>query len=134
LDYHAWNYRGRTLFYLGQIEQEIFSYEQAIKIKSDYQDAWHNLGLAKLNRNEYAEAITCFNKVIAINNKSALTYYYKAKCYVFLAEINLALENLEDAIKLDPQLCREKAKVDNDFQVIAEEPRFHSLLDYAFSL
>ena len=61
-----------TMSYVGQnvnrevIEKVISFYDQAIRLKSDFSEAYLNRGLAKYALDKYDEAITDYNKVIQL--------------------------------------------------------------------
>jgi superkiller protein 3 len=48
--------------------------------------------------------------------------------YALQEQIELAIENLEKAIQLNPEEYREMAKTDSDFDKILSDARFHALL------
>ncbi|MEC5029376.1 MAG: hypothetical protein SAL07_05635, partial [Oscillatoria sp. PMC 1051.18] len=56
------------------------------------------------------------------------TWYNKAGYYASQTKVDLAIENLKQAINLNPDECRERAKTDPDFDKIREDDRFQELL------
>ena len=76
----------------------------------------------------YEEAIDCFDKALQINPNHANAYYNKACIYALENQVELALENLQRAIELEPERFRELAKTDADFDGIRGDVRFQELL------
>jgi tetratricopeptide (TPR) repeat protein len=115
--YSAWNNRGTALFNLGRNEEAIASYDNALKIKPDYHEAWNNRGVALGNLGRMEEAIASFDNALKIKPDDANTYYNKACVYALEENIDLAIENLKQAIDLDSKYL-EMAKTDTDFDKI----------------
>ncbi|MEO1211183.1 MAG: hypothetical protein AAFX78_16795 [Cyanobacteria bacterium J06638_20] len=59
-----------------------------------------------------------------------IALYNKACCYGLQSQVELAIENLEQAIHLSPKEYREMAKTDTDFAPIRDDPRFQGLVQY----
>ncbi|WP_180963259.1 tetratricopeptide repeat protein, partial [Fischerella thermalis] len=57
----------------------------------------------------------------------ANAYYNKAACYALQPQLELALENLQQAINLNPRY-RQQAETDIDFELIAKDKRFRQLI------
>jgi predicted HTH domain antitoxin len=56
-------------------------------------------------------------------------YFYKKACaYALQGNVEQAIENLQQAIKLSPEKYREMAKTDSDFEIIRDSERFQALL------
>jgi tetratricopeptide (TPR) repeat protein len=56
------------------------------------------------------------------------TYYNKACCYALHSQIDQAIQNLQQAINLNPDKYREMAKTDSDFDSIRSHTRFQALI------
>ena len=52
---------------LGQNEEAVKFYDQATKIKHDYEKAYLNKGAALMNLGKFEEGIKCCNHIIKIN-------------------------------------------------------------------
>jgi hypothetical protein len=44
------------------------------------------------------------------------------------SQVDLAIENLQKAINLNPDECREMAKTDSDFDSLRSDERFQTLI------
>ncbi|BAZ22408.1 TPR repeat-containing protein [Kalymmatonema gypsitolerans NIES-4073] len=114
---------------LQRYEEAIFSYEKAIELKPDYYVAWVNKGgtLKKLQR--YEEAIFSCEKAIELKPDYSRAWYNRACYYALQGNIDLANENLKQAIKLGLGKCRERAKGDSDFDAIREDECFKKIIN-----
>ena len=84
------------------------------------------MGLKKLGRNE--EAIASYDRALQIKPDLHEAWYNKACAYSLQNNIELALENLQKAIQINPEKYRELAKTDSDFENIRHDPRFQALI------
>ncbi|MEQ9373454.1 MAG: tetratricopeptide repeat protein [Coleofasciculus chthonoplastes F3-SA18-01] len=127
-DPEAWNNRGIALRKLGRFEEAIASYDKALQFKPDQDEAWNNRGIALRKLGRLEEAIISCNKALEIKPDYDNAFYNKA-CYLALQnQINLALENLQQAIALNSDEYREMAKTDSDFDNLRHDPRFQALI------
>jgi tetratricopeptide (TPR) repeat protein len=124
----AWNNRGIALFNLGRLEEAIASYDKALQFKPDKDEAWYNRGIALFKLGRFEEAIVSYNKALEIKPDYDSAFYNKASCYALQNQIDLALENLQQAITLNSNEYREMAKTDSDFDSIRHDPRFQALI------
>lgn len=61
-------------------------------------------------------------------------FYNKACCYALQGNVEQAIENLQQAINLSPDKCREAAKADSAFDSIREDERFQALIQEEIEL
>ncbi|MDZ7957969.1 MAG: tetratricopeptide repeat protein [Aulosira sp. DedQUE10] len=126
--HEAWYNRGNALRNSGKYQDAIKSYDQALLIKPDKHEAWNNRGLALTYLHRYHEAIASYDQALLITANNREAWYNKACCYGLLGNVDLAIENLQQVIKLDPDECREMAKTDSDFDNIRDDQRFQTLV------
>jgi tetratricopeptide (TPR) repeat protein len=69
-----------------------------------------------------------WDKILEIDPNRSNTYYSKAGSFALQDRVELALENLQRAIELEPETYRELAKTDTDFDGIRGDVRFQELL------
>ena len=55
-------------------------------------------------------------------------FYNKACCYALHSQIDQAIQNLQQAIDLNPDEYREMAKTDSDFDSVRSHTRFQALI------
>ena len=73
-------------------------------------------------------AIAAYDKALEIKPDDDATYYNKACCYALQSQIDQAIQNLQQAINLNPDEWREMAKTDSDFDSIRSHTRFQALI------
>lgn len=125
----AWDNRGRASASLGQYEEAIASYDKALQLKPESWDVWTNRGIALSCLQRHEEAIASCNKALAINPNSAYALYTKACYYAEQEQVNLAIENLQQAIKLEPDTFSKLAVNDSSFDLIRNTEFFKTLID-----
>ncbi|MEH1800985.1 MAG: tetratricopeptide repeat protein [Nostoc sp.] len=126
--YGFWLDRGNVLYYLQQYEEAIASYEKAIELKPDNINAWNNQGGSLIKLQRYEEALIVYDKAIEIKFDNADCWYNKACCYALQNNVVLAIENLQQSIKLESNRL-ELAKTDPDFDAIREHEMFQILVE-----
>ena len=75
------------------------------------------------------QAIASFDKALEIKPDHANAFYNKACCYSLQNNIEQAIENLKQAIKLNPKEYIEMAKTDTDFNSIRNHNSFQKLIN-----
>ena len=83
--------------------------------------------VSQLNTGYYEEAREQFNKILAGYPDADYAYYGLAVLDAMTGQSQECLENLARAIEMNPK-NRLQARVDNDFQSMADDPRFTELL------
>ena len=77
-------------------------YNQAIKIKPNFFEAYSNRGSVLKALNKLEEALNSCNEAIKINSKYAEAYNNRGIILAELKQVGAALENYENAIKINP--------------------------------
>jgi tetratricopeptide (TPR) repeat protein len=67
-----------------------------------------------------------YDKALEIQPDCDGAFYNKACCYALQSQIDQAIQNLEQAINLNPDEWREMAKTDSDFDSIRSHPQFQA--------
>ena len=67
--------RGNTLCLSGDYEGGIKAYDQAIRIRKDFHEAWHNRGVAIFFLDREEEALVSFNKAIELQPEFYQAWY-----------------------------------------------------------
>ena len=93
-----------TIQAASDVEEEIESYKQAIRINPDYADAHANLGLAYGNLGMYKEAIEACKQAIRIKPDDAKAHFNLGLIYVF-NDRGSALEQYKILKNLDSELA-----------------------------
>ena len=124
----AWFSKGAVLTKLQQYQDAIACYDRATQIKPDFSEAWFGTGTALAKLQQYPDAIASYDQVIQIKPDFYLAWFGKARCHALQGDIELAIENLQQAINLNADKCRETAKTDPAFDNVREEERFKQLI------
>jgi tetratricopeptide (TPR) repeat protein len=90
-------------FYLGQMKEALQEYQQAIKLKPDYIEAYYNIGLVHKSLNQHKEAIAMFQKALAMTAFEA-GFYAKVYneigiSYAEIKELDKAIDAFARAVK-----------------------------------
>ena len=112
-------------------EEAIASYDRATQIKPDFSEAWFGRGTVLSKLQQYEEAIASYEQVTQIKPDFYLAWFSKARCYALQGSLDLAIENLQQAINLNSDKCREMAKTDPSFDKVREDERFKPLFQAA---
>ncbi|MEH1870960.1 tetratricopeptide repeat protein [Nostoc sp.] len=127
--YGFWLDRGNALYYLHRYEDAIAAYDKVIELKPDNTDALNFKGVALMELQRYEEALVVYNKAIEIKPDYPEYWYNKACCYALQSNVALAIQNLQQSIKGEPDIFWELAKTDPDFDRIREHSLFKNLVD-----
>ncbi len=87
----------------------------------------YDFAVAQLNNGYYEEAREHFDKILSQVPSADYVFYGLALLNAVTGETQDCLTNLAHAIELNPK-NRLQARVDNDFQNMADDPRFTELL------
>ncbi|MEM7592622.1 MAG: tetratricopeptide repeat protein [Cyanobacteria bacterium P01_A01_bin.83] len=92
--------------------------------------AWMQKAMIADRSKDYYTAIAYYDRVLEIQPDDYDYYiiYDKARCHALLAEIDLAIDNIERFIHLFPEFNREDFNNDQDFNNLKQDPRFQALL------
>ncbi len=124
----AWYYKGLILENLQRYGDAIASYNEAIEIEPNMESCWFHRGNSLYQLQRYGDAIASYDRVTQINPDYPEAWYNKACCYALQTNVNLAIESLQQAIKLEPNRFINSAKTDSDFEGINENQLFKNLI------
>ncbi|MEL6880692.1 MAG: tetratricopeptide repeat protein, partial [Cyanobacteria bacterium J06607_10] len=89
--------------------------------------AWDNRGYVLMQLGRDRDALKSFDKAIAANANYAKSYYNRALCYALQRENDRALENLQQAVRLEPSY-KQDALADEIFEDIWSDDWFKELV------
>jgi tetratricopeptide (TPR) repeat protein len=124
----AWSMRGLALSRLDHYDEALANQNQALKLQPEEPLLWTNQGIVLARSERYEEALVSCDKAVELQPNDESGYYGKACCYALQGDVDLAIENLQQAINLNPSRCRREAKRNLDFDSIREDERFQALL------
>ena len=94
---------GFAAFERGDYSTAISFYTQAIELKPDYFEAYHNIGVAYVRRNDFNNALPNLNAAIKINPNSPKLYAVRGCIYLNLKNYSAAVSDCNKALQLEPQ-------------------------------
>ena len=97
---HAFFSIGNILSEGGWVREAVSAYDMALRLKSDYAEAYYNRGTAKTLIGEYKAAIADFDEAIRLNPEFIEAHYNRSQTKVSLSQIKGARYDLEIALKL----------------------------------
>jgi tetratricopeptide (TPR) repeat protein len=98
---------GIGYFYRQEMDKALLEYQQAATLKPDYIEAYYNMGLVFKARQQHAEAIPMYLKVLSLCafniEMYAKVYNDIGTSYADLGDYDQALKALADALKYQPE-------------------------------
>ena len=98
---------GIGYYYRQEMDKALREYQQAAKLKPDYIEAYYNMGLVYKAKQQHAEAIPMFLKVLSIcafnAEMFAKVYNEIGTSYADLGDYDQAIKALTDAVKYQPE-------------------------------
>ncbi len=88
---------------LGQYENAVEDYSEAIKLEPGNLTAFNNRGIMFLKLNQYQRAVEDLNKVIELDPSNVSAYILRGNAYSNLKQYDKAIENSNKVIELDPE-------------------------------
>ena len=85
----------------GMHDRAIADFDEAIRLKPDFAEAYHGRGIAYFNKGEHDHAVENYNKAIDLDPDYAEAYNNCGIAYFSKGEHNHAVENYNKAIDLD---------------------------------
>ena len=86
----------------GEYEKAINKYNQAIKSKPDFAEAYSGRGTGKAMSNKSKQAMTDYDKAIRLKPDDAKTYYNRGLIKIDLGQFEEAIADFDEAIRLNP--------------------------------
>ncbi len=100
--FEKYNSEAMALDNQGNYAEAIASFKKAIDLKSDYADAWFNLGNTYGKTGKFGDAINAFNRAIASRKGFAEAYASRGIANASQGKFPDALKDMSEAIKLKP--------------------------------
>ena len=97
---------GDDLLYLGEADEAIMLYTEAIKMEPKNVIAYNKRGLAYYSMNEYSDAADDFNKAVTLAPNDPISYLNRGYIYGLLNDNNQEIDDYNKAIQLDPNLSK----------------------------
>lgn len=100
---------------------------EKVQLAFETPEEHYDYAISQLNTGYYEEARDQFNAILSRHPQADYAYYGLAVLEAIIGRTQECLNSLSQAIDLNPR-NRLQARVDNDFQNMADDPRFTELL------
>ena len=88
---------------LGEIDSSIISFNKAIELKPDYDEAYFNLGVAFNQTGQLGEAINCYERAISIKHAYPTAHNNLGLIALSQGQLDNALKSFEWAVAYSPE-------------------------------
>lgn len=113
---------------LGRYDEALANLNEAIKLQPEYPLLWANQGIVLARAGRYQDSLASCEKALELQANDESGHYGKACYFALQNDVDLAIENLQQAINLNPSRCRREAKLNPDFDSIRNHAKFQALL------
>jgi acyl carrier protein len=127
----VYNNYGDAFYGLDKYSEAIDAYDECIKIDPENHQSWWNKGFTFLNLEQPELALQSFDKCIEINDQNPnlwLIFCMKAFGYIQLEDFDKSIDNLAEAIRVNPSKAREYIIQTEEFNCFSEDLRFQKLI------
>jgi Tfp pilus assembly protein PilF len=94
--------RGCSYDELNMNKEAIKAYQQSVRIKPAFAEAYVNLGLAYYRLGKYTDAINAYKKALQIKPNSSSLYNKLGATYIINGKYSIARDTFKKAIDIDP--------------------------------
>ena len=95
--------RGCSYHDSGMYSEAVEYYQKAIKLESDFLEAFINLGVAYYQLGKYSKAIDAYEKAVYLDPHSSSIYNKLGSAYIIHGRFSNALESFKKATEIDPE-------------------------------
>ena len=96
--------RGRRFFEEEKYDEAIVAFEDAISVDTEpkFKETYNYLGVIYIGQGKYHDAIGAFSEAVRIDANFKEAYFNRALAHLELREFEKAIENAEEALRIDP--------------------------------
>lgn len=95
-------WRGWSYYYLGNLNQALEDFEEALDLAPDVADYWVDFARMLSEAGDYDEAVEAAEAAIDLNPELSNAYYQRGYAYGEMGECELAIEDYDRAIEINP--------------------------------
>lgn len=95
--------RGCSYLELGMYSEAVKYYQKAIKLESDFLEAFINLGVAYYQLGKYSKAIDAYEKAVYLDPHSSSIYNKLGSAYIIHGRFSKALDSFKKATEIEPK-------------------------------
>ena len=118
----------------GNNDKAIANYDQALKLKPDYADAYYNRGNAYADKAEYDRAIADYDQALKLKPDLDMAYNNRGSAYYYKGEYDHAIADFDQALKLKPDSAKAYNNRGNTYRKKGEYDRAIADCDKALQL
>src|SRR5690606_25348596 len=112
---------------MGNNKKALEYYRKSIEKNRSYSDSYLNMSAIYIEEGQLEKAIEILTEGIRYSPDAKYLYYNRACCYARLNRKEEAMNDLEKALDLCPNIVN-MVKVDPDFDSLRQDDRFNRLL------
>jgi len=98
--YEQYNKEAQVLDLQGKYQEAIVLFKKALSLKTDYAEAWFNIGNTYGKTGKFGDAVTSFNRAITSKKNYSEAYAGRGIAYASLGKIKEALDDMGAAIRI----------------------------------
>lgn len=114
---------------IGEDEKAVIICDQLIEIEPDNYQFWVSKAISLENLKQYKKLLQVSDQLISLDSENYIGWYGKAICLVWMGKFEQAIENLKEAIRLNPTESQQLAKDEPNFDGIRNDARFKALME-----
>jgi tetratricopeptide (TPR) repeat protein len=96
--------KGNLMYSDKEYEAALFSYDQALKFKPDYHEAWYNRGITLGNLGRLEEAISSYDQALKFKPDYHEAWEKRGNALRNLGQVEEAISSYDQALKFKPDL------------------------------
>ncbi|MDB9772726.1 tetratricopeptide repeat protein [Alphaproteobacteria bacterium] len=109
----VWNILGASTTEIGMLDEAIEAFNKSISLKSDYADAYSNMGVTLQDQGKLEKAIVAHNKAISLKPNFANAYYNMGNVLKDQGKLDEAIEAYNKCISLKPHFANAYSNMGN---------------------
>jgi len=96
---------GQRLLAIARYNQAILSFDRAVALKPDFEEAYVSRGRARAALYDPERAVQDFSAAIALRPRDAQALLNRGRAYLLLKNYSAAIDDSEAALRVEPQLA-----------------------------
>ena len=94
--------RGMAYRSQGKLDRAISDYDEALRLKPVFADAWNERGVAHRQKGDYARAVADFDEAIRLKPDLIDAWFNRAGAWSSLGRLDRAIADLDHVLQLQP--------------------------------
>ncbi len=115
-NFTAYSNLGLVYFNRKEFQKATETFKKSTDLKENVVESWYYAALAYLNLNDYTNGIRCLEMAKKHNTSIPEVFYYLGKAYAATSNLNLAAENYQYALGMNPNFLQAWGELAQVFQ------------------